>query len=103
MSSSNKRLVAVSVERFSSNDGYGGTTYEDAIEINCHVQTVEELIKDQHGDEVRSSTVLYFYDPDVINYDDRVTPPGGKTRQVVKLRESPSIRGRKILKKVWLR
>ena len=103
MSFSNKRSVAVSVEKLLSNDGYGTPTYDTAVDIQCRVQTVEELVDDQHGEEVRSSTILYFYDPDEINYDDKVTPPGGKTRKVVKVRESPSFQGRTILKKVWLK
>ncbi len=103
MSFSNRYTTSVFVEKFVSNDGYGKASYEPPVDRKINFQLVDEVVTDEHGDEVRSNTVLYFYDPTWVSYEDRVTLPNGQSRIVVKVRQSPSIMGRELLVKVWLK
>lgn len=104
MSFSNIRTKEISVERkLSSGDGYSEPTFDTATTVQCRVQMVEERVTDQHGDEVRTSTILYFYDTGAIQIGDKATTPDGLTRIVAKVRQSESITGGIVLSKAWLK
>jgi len=103
MSFANLRTQPVSVESRSGRNFSGDKTYAPPVVVQCHIQYVDELVTDQHGNEVRSSTIVYLYDVDAITYEDRLTTPDGSTRLAVKIRKSVSMAGRKTLVKVWLK
>ena len=103
MSFSNQRTEAVQVEKPGSKNFSGDVTYSAPVAVQCRVQRVEEMVTDQHGDEVRSTTVLYLYDDSLITYEDKITMSDSVTRLVLKVRKSPSLAGRKTLVKIWLK
>jgi len=44
------------------NDGYGGYTYDEPVEVNCRLENVSQLTRDaviQPGDEFLSRAVIY--------------------------------------------
>lgn len=42
-----------------ANDGYGGRTFDEAIEISVRWEEKQELFIDSNGQEVRSNAVVY--------------------------------------------
>lgn len=103
MSYSNRYTEPILVESKVGSDGFSNPIYDTPVERQVNVQRVEELVTDEHGDEVRSYSIIYFYDPTWITYDDRVTLSDGIERLVLKVRQSPSVAGRETLIKVWLK
>lgn len=41
------------------NDGYGGRTFDDPVEVNCRWEDKKELFKDDEGNETLSNSVVY--------------------------------------------
>lgn len=103
MSYSNRFTQSVHVQKPTGNDGYGKNSYSPAVERRVNVQLVDELVTDEHGEEVRSDSIIFFYDPTWIEYNDKVTLPDGKERIVAKIRKSPSLAGRETLYKAWMK
>lgn len=96
-------LQQVTLLKFSSVDGYGTETYQTPQVINVRLQEVDEIIADLNGLEHKVHSIIYQYTPDLITENDKIITPDGKERQVLKVRSSPSLRGRKTLFKTWLK
>ena len=90
-------------------DGFGGVSYGSPVEIKCRWQDKAELFRDAEGQELTSSAVAYVDRPlEVKGYlfegtsavADPLSVDGA--REVRQLGKSPSLKGSRVLHKVWL-
>jgi hypothetical protein len=41
------------------NDGHGGFTFDNPIEINCRWEDMQQIVSDKYGNEITSRAVVY--------------------------------------------
>ena len=67
----------VTIEPFSSMDGYGKATYGAAVSVRCRVEQGAKNVKDFSGQEAVSMTQLYLSRTSAVGLKDRITLPAG--------------------------
>lgn len=91
------------------NDGFGGVSYGAPVEIKCRWQDKAELFRDNEGQELTSSAVVYvdreleakgYLFEGITAEANPITVEGA--REVRQLGASPALKGGKVLHKVWL-
>lgn len=65
----------ITVEPFSSLDGWGNTTYGPAVSYQCRIVQKRRQILNIKGAVVLSETTIYVATTDQINIEDRITLP----------------------------
>lgn len=88
------------------NDGYGGQTFDDPVELQCHWQEVRTLMRDKFGKEIVSEAVVYLLQDvdedgylllgsidDVLQSDSTFTDPKelSGARKIIKFAKTPSL------------
>lgn len=92
-----------------ANDGFGGVSYGAPVAIKCRWQDKAELFRDAEGQELTSSAVVYvdrpleakgyLFEGDSTDADPLSVDGAREVRQIGK---SPSLKGSRVLHKVWL-
>jgi hypothetical protein len=97
-------------------DGFGGYDFDDPVEIRVRWEHKPELFINLAGNEVRSQAVVfpgvdldiggYLYLGELSDLDSTVMEPKdvttGRVYEIRGFSKSPSRRGKKFVRKVWL-
>lgn len=97
------------------NDGFGGRTFDDPVEVDVRWEERQELFIDTNGQEVRSQAVVYIAqdvdmggylylgdldDPSSAEEDDPLTVSGAY--EIRGFQKIPDIKAGQFLRKIWL-
>ena len=95
-------------------DGYGGYTFNDAVELNVRWEDKQELFINAQGKEERSQAVvyldqdvdmggyLYLGDLDDLDSSDPDPQNIANAKEIRAFQKIPNIKGTAFLRKVWL-
>lgn len=99
------------------NDGFGGKTFAEPIEIQCRWENKKELLKDVQGNEIVATSIVYvLQDMDEQGYlylgllDDFDSPIDinnpkkiDNAYEIKRFDKLPSIKGNEFIRKVYLK
>jgi len=95
-------------------DGWGGNTFDEAVEIDCRWEDRQELFIDKEGNQVLSQAVVftgqdvdlggYLYLGDLDDLDSDYSDPKiiDGAREIRAFQKVPDIKGTRYQRKVWL-
>ena len=82
---------SVTLERRTASDAYSGDTFAPAVEVPARWFDEARVVRGHDAREVLSNAHVSVTES--ISVGDRVTPPDGRSREVVMVRRNESTRG----------